>query len=144
MWPFSALGCDLSCLLSSWITLATAQVLKVNMRRDILALACLGVCFAASGAAAASNDAPSHNGILRKLAEADSANKSSSTGYGSDGDGSSSKPRKYKLVVTAGNKAPDCVNRKVILVNGDFQPRLTFTQGDWVEVSSWPACCICS
>jgi hypothetical protein len=38
------------------------------------------------------------------------------------------------LQVTVGTKAPDCVERKVILINGQFQPRLTFTQGDWVEV----------
>jgi hypothetical protein len=40
------------------------------------------------------------------------------------------------LQVTVGTRSPDCVSRKVILINGEFQPRLTFTQGDWVEVRS--------
>jgi hypothetical protein len=38
------------------------------------------------------------------------------------------------LQVTVGTRAPDCVARKVLLINGQFQPRFTFTQGDWVEV----------
>lgn len=48
---------------------------------------------------------------------------------------SASNPRRYTLDVTVGDRAPDCVSRKVILVNGEFQPSLTLTQGDWVEVS---------
>lgn len=55
---------------------------------------------------------------------------SSNTAAGSSPDN----PRRYTLDVTVGERAPDCVSRKVILINGEFQPTLTFTQGDWVEV----------
>jgi len=43
-------------------------------------------------------------------------------------------PRRYTLDVTVAERAPDCVSRKVLLVNGEFQPTLQLTQGDWVEV----------
>lgn len=48
--------------------------------------------------------------------------------------GTKENPRKYTLNVKAGNSAPDCVSRRVILVNGKFQPALEMTQGEWVEV----------
>lgn len=56
-------------------------------------------------------------------------------------------PFRYTLVITAGTKSLDCVSRKVILINGLYQPTLTFTQGHWVEVnvinsidaSAWPS-----
>lgn len=47
---------------------------------------------------------------------------------------SAANPRKYTLDVTVGTKSPDCVSRKVILVNSVFQPTFTFTQGEYVEV----------
>eukprot|EP00882_Tetradesmus_deserticola_P032525 GHRQ01036966.1.p1 GENE.GHRQ01036966.1~~GHRQ01036966.1.p1 ORF type:complete len:208 (+),score=41.28 GHRQ01036966.1:131-754(+) len=59
---------------------------------------------------------------------------------------SASNPQRYTLDVTVGTRAPDCVSRKVILINGEFQPKLTFMQGDWVEVTvvnnipaDWPS-----
>jgi hypothetical protein len=63
--------------------------------------------------------------------------KDHSGGYGSGTDrpGSSPKnPKHYTLDVTVGERSPDCVSRKVILINGEFQPALIFTQGDYVEV----------
>lgn len=97
-----------------------------------LALACLGVALAAATAVPV---AEYDTGVLRYLAEADASGDKSSGSQGTGGDGSMNKPRQYKLDVTVGNGAPDCVNRKVILVNGEFEPRLVFAQGDWVEVS---------
>lgn len=60
-----------------------------------------------------------------------------SGGYGSGTDrpGSSPKnPKHYTLDVTVGERSPDCVPRKVVLINGEFQPALVLTQGDYVEV----------
>eukprot|EP00775_Hariotina_reticulata_P007423 gene7423-7632_t len=58
---------------------------------------------------------------------------------------SASNPRKIVLDVTIGTKAPDCVSRQVILINGNFQPTITFTQGEFVEIlvknnipKNWP------
>jgi hypothetical protein len=61
---------------------------------------------------------------------------SSNTAAGSSPDN----PRRYTLDVTVSERAPDCVSRKVILINGEFQPTLTFTQGDWVEVRICSTC----
>lgn len=79
-----------------------------------------------------------HSSASRDLSEAsadieslDPENAAAASAVGTD-----KKPRRYKLEVTIGNRSPDCVNRKVILINGRFQPRLVLTQGDWVEVSS--------
>ncbi|KAF8065871.1 L-ascorbate oxidase [Scenedesmus sp. PABB004] len=48
--------------------------------------------------------------------------------------------------VTAGTLAPDCVSRKVVLVNGEFQPQITLVQGEWVAMTvknnlpaDWPS-----
>lgn len=41
---------------------------------------------------------------------------------------------KYEWHITAGTKAPDCWERQVLLVNGEFQPSLTVTQGDILEI----------
>lgn len=49
--------------------------------------------------------------------------------------GTFSNPKQYTLTVTVGTRSPDCVSRKVILINGQFQPILRFTQGQWVAVS---------
>lgn len=55
-------------------------------------------------------------------------------------------PRRYTLDVTVAERAPDCVSRKVLLVNGEFQPTLELTQGDWVEVrqGSWFVLTVCT
>eukprot|EP00878_Enallax_costatus_P033800 GHUV01037365.1.p1 GENE.GHUV01037365.1~~GHUV01037365.1.p1 ORF type:complete len:432 (+),score=88.08 GHUV01037365.1:181-1476(+) len=100
----------------------------------LVALACLGFLVASSAAASAAALAPSDVVVRRQLAEMDASDDSSSN-QSSEGLGSISQAKKYKLDVTVGSGAPDCVNRKVILVNGEFQPRLIFTQGDWVEVT---------
>lgn len=47
-----------------------------------------------------------------------------------------SNPKRYVMDVTSGTAAPDCLQKRVILVNGQFQPLITFVQGDWVEVGS--------
>jgi hypothetical protein len=67
---------------------------------------------------------------LSSVSQAGTKQSSSNTAAGSSPDN----PRRYTLDVTVGERAPDCVSRKVILINGEFQPSLTFTQGDWVEV----------
>jgi L-ascorbate oxidase len=96
--------------------------------------------------AAASPVAELDTAALRNLAEANGPGDTSSKSQSSTGDGSIKNPKKYKLDVAVGNGAPDCVSRKVILVNGEFEPRLVFTQGDWVEVvvtnnipADWPS-----
>lgn len=58
------------------------------------------------------------------------SNKQATAAPGSSQDN----PRRVTLDVTTGERSPDCVSRKVILISGQFQPTLTFTQGDWVEV----------
>ena len=40
----------------------------------------------------------------------------------------------YAWHVTVGSRAPDCFQRDVILVNGDFQPALEVNQGDYLKV----------
>lgn len=42
----------------------------------------------------------------------------------------------YTWHVTVGSRAPDCFQRDVILVNGDFQPTLEVKQGDFLKVNS--------
>jgi hypothetical protein len=54
------------------------------------------------------------------------------------GVGTSVDPVRATLDVTVGSASPDCVPRKVILINGRFQPMLRLTQGDWVEVRLLP------
>ncbi|KAF6252742.1 hypothetical protein COO60DRAFT_502544 [Scenedesmus sp. NREL 46B-D3] len=89
----------------------------------LLLLLCLGA------AAVASGDLDSSGSRARRLFQAAApAHRNKQPGS------SPSNPRRYTLDVTVGTRAPDCVTRKVILINGQFQPRLTFTQGDWVEV----------
>lgn len=41
----------------------------------------------------------------------------------------------YTWHVTVGSRAPDCFQRDVILVNGDFQPTLEVNQGDFLKVN---------
>lgn len=88
------------------------------------------------GAAAAAAEVASTGTGARRLLEANKLPEGSSQ----------SNPKRYILDVTVGTRAPDCVARKVILINNNFQPRLTFTQGDWVEVAvvnklpaDWPS-----
>ena len=40
--------------------------------------------------------------------------------------------------VTVGSQAPDCFQRDVLLVNGEFQPTLEIFQGDILKVGSTP------
>jgi len=54
------------------------------------------------------------------------------------GTGTAADPVRATLDVTVGSASPDCVPRKVILINGRFQPMLRLTQGDWVEVRLLP------
>ena len=44
----------------------------------------------------------------------------------------------YTWHVTVGNHAPDCFQRDVILVNGNFQPTLEVNQGDFLKVNGVP------
>ena len=44
----------------------------------------------------------------------------------------------YTWHVTVGSRAPDCFQRDVILVNGDFQPTLEVNQGGILKVSGSP------
>lgn len=101
----------------------------------------------AAAAAQAQPDAAPHNGLIvrmgrllssmRSLAAASQAGtKQTSSSSSSTAGSSPDNPRSYTLDVTVGERSPDCVSRKVILINGEFQPTLTFTQGDWVEVSN--------
>lgn len=48
---------------------------------------------------------------------------------------SKANPRSLVLDITVGDGAPDCYSRKVIYVNRQFQPAITFTQGEWVQVT---------
>lgn len=42
---------------------------------------------------------------------------------------------RYEWHVTLASRAPDCFERPVILVNGEFEPALHVTQGDVVEIN---------
>lgn len=101
---------------------------------SLVTLACLGILAASSAAASTAVLSQAAAIARRQLNEVDATDDRSSS-QGSEGDGSMSKPKKYKLDVTVADGTPDCVKRKVIHVNGQFTPRLMFTQGDWVEVS---------
>jgi hypothetical protein len=82
--------------------------------------------------AASAASANRHGGDKDKQSGKD---HSGSYGSGTDRPGSSPKnPKHYTLDVTVGERSPDCVSRKVVLINGEFQPPLVLTQGDYVEV----------
>lgn len=85
-----------------------------------------------NGTAASAASANRHGGDKDRYSSKD---HSGSYGSGTDRAGSSPKnPKQYTLDVTVGERSPDCVSRKVVLINGEFQPALVLTQGDYVEV----------
>ena len=45
--------------------------------------------------------------------------------------------KSYDLHITVASKAPDCFQRDVILINGEFAPTLEVTQNQLLEVSLW-------
>jgi hypothetical protein len=109
----------------------------LNQMASLLHLALLlSAAAAAQRASSASSRTPTRDALTaRHLMQ---SQKSPTPGS------SASNPRKILFDVTIGAKAPDCVSRQVILINGIFQPTITFTQGEYVEVGAmWSNCFRC-
>lgn len=72
-------------------------------------------------------------GVLLTLAQCSYARRSSlqETAVPSTPVGS---VKEYTWHVTVDSQAPDCFQRDVILINGDFQPTVEVVQGDFLKV----------
>ncbi|KAK9828854.1 hypothetical protein WJX72_002416 [[Myrmecia] bisecta] len=109
----------------AWVGLVTAlqvasrlrtSITQLTMAKLAAAVAVLAICALAAPAAAV----PTSRGLL----QAASAPSAAVGGI-----------KEYTWRVTVANRAPDCFQRDVLLVDGEFQPALEVTQGDFLKVT---------